>query len=62
PLIKVMNLVALLLVPIVITPRSDGVLATITLTAAAALAFSIWWSKRATMSEGLMAAQADDGG
>jgi K(+)-stimulated pyrophosphate-energized sodium pump len=56
PLIKVMNLVALLLAPVVITPRPIGVLLTITLVSVAALAFSVWWSKRASFSSALTAA------
>ena len=49
PLIKVMNLVALLLVPVVITPRSDATLIVITVLAALAIAVAIWWSKRSGM-------------
>ena len=40
------------------TVRQDGVLATITGVCVAALAFSIWWSKRSSMSEGMVAAGA----
>ncbi|MFN3730338.1 MAG: sodium/proton-translocating pyrophosphatase [Fimbriimonadaceae bacterium] len=58
PLIKVMNLVALLLVPVVIMPFNDGVLAVITGASLAALAFSIWWSKRGSLSTSLDAAMA----
>lgn len=53
PLIKVMNLVALLLATVIITPFSNGVLITVTLVAVAALAFSVWWSKRASFSSAL---------
>lgn len=53
PLIKVMNLVALLLAPIVIQVRSDAAQIGITVTCVAALAFSIWWSKRGSMLEAL---------
>lgn len=56
PLIKVMNLVALLLAPIVIAPHSLGVQVGVTLVCVAALAFSIWWSKRGSMASGLEAA------
>ncbi len=53
PLIKVMNLVALLIAPQVIRPWAQGTLITITLVAAAALLVAIWWSKRGSMSDGL---------
>ena len=56
PLIKVMNLVALLLAPVVILPLGDGVLIAITLVAAAALAGAIWWSKRTGMGAALKSA------
>ena len=55
PLIKVMNLVALLLAPVVIKPYGDGVLSVITIACLAALVFSIWWSKRSSLSDGLSA-------
>lgn len=61
PLIKVMNLVALLLAPVIIKPLGNPVLIVITVVCIAALAFSIWWSKRGSMSDGLNQAQ-DDGG
>ena len=50
PLIKVMNLVALLLAPIVIKPFGDTTLAIITITALALLAFAIVQSKRGSLS------------
>jgi K(+)-stimulated pyrophosphate-energized sodium pump len=53
PLIKVMNLVALLLAAMIIQPLSSGVLIGITLAAVVLLAFSIWWSKRASFSSAL---------
>ncbi|HZH98167.1 MAG TPA: sodium/proton-translocating pyrophosphatase, partial [Fimbriimonadaceae bacterium] len=56
PLIKVMNLVALLIAPIVIMPLTNSVLIIITLSSLAFLAFSIWWSKRGSMSSALVAA------
>ncbi|HVL38673.1 MAG TPA: sodium/proton-translocating pyrophosphatase, partial [Fimbriimonadaceae bacterium] len=56
PLIKVMNLVALLLAPVVIQPFGDSTLATITIVCLVALAFSIWWSKRSSMSTAMEAA------
>ncbi len=58
PLIKVMNLVALLLAPIVIKPRSDGVLITITVIAIIALAGAIWWSKRGSMGSEMKSASS----
>ena len=51
PLIKVMNLVALLLAPTIIQPYPTPVLVTVTLSAVALLAFSIWNSKRTTVSD-----------
>ena len=62
PLIKVMNLVALLLAPIVIMPHSEATLIVITLAATAALAVAIWWSKRSGMAEGLKAGAAEAAG
>ncbi len=56
PLIKVMNLVALLLAPVVIKPMSDGVLIVITLVSAGAIVFAIWMSKRGSMSSRMQAA------
>jgi K(+)-stimulated pyrophosphate-energized sodium pump len=58
PLIKVMNLVALLLAPAVIQPYGDLTLGIITGVALFALIFSIWWSKRASLSTELQAAAA----
>ena len=60
PLIKVMNLVALLLAPVVIKPLSEGVLYTITACAAIALGIAIWWSKRGSLSEGLLATETEE--
>jgi len=59
PLIKVMNLVALLLAPVIIMPFGDGVLITVTALALAALTFSIYFSKKGSMSTSLMAAQSE---
>jgi K(+)-stimulated pyrophosphate-energized sodium pump len=56
PLIKVMNLVALLLAPVVIQPISDGWLIVITALAALALVGAIWWSKRSGMGAALKSA------
>jgi K(+)-stimulated pyrophosphate-energized sodium pump len=53
PLIKVMNLVALILAPIVILPLGNMTLAIITAACIFALAFSIWWSKRGSMSSAM---------
>jgi K(+)-stimulated pyrophosphate-energized sodium pump len=62
PLIKVMNLIALLMVPVIIQPYGTGVLVTITLVCVAALAFSTWWSKRSSMSTAMTVATAGGGG
>lgn len=59
PLIKVMNLVALLLAPFVIQARSDAMNAGITIACIIALAFSIWWSKRGSMSSAMAEATAE---
>jgi K(+)-stimulated pyrophosphate-energized sodium pump len=60
PLIKVMNLVALLLAPVIIsTDIKDGARIAITLLCLGALSFSIWWSKRGSMSTGLAAAHSE---
>lgn len=59
PLIKVMNLVALLLAPVIIMPFGTGILVAVTALAIAALAFSIWFSKKGSMSTALMAAQGE---
>ncbi|MBI1755983.1 MAG: sodium/proton-translocating pyrophosphatase [Fimbriimonas ginsengisoli] len=60
PLIKVMNLVALLLAPIYIRPFGNAVLVTVTVTAVALLAVSIWWSKRGSMSSALAEAKHEE--
>jgi K(+)-stimulated pyrophosphate-energized sodium pump len=56
PLIKVMNLVALLLAPVVIRPISDTWLILITLASAVAIVVAIWWSKRGSMGKSLKSA------
>ncbi|MBS1717951.1 MAG: sodium/proton-translocating pyrophosphatase [Armatimonadetes bacterium] len=53
PLIKVMNLVALLLAPVVIQPFPAATLIGITLACVVSLAFSIWWSGRTSMSDSM---------
>lgn len=53
PLIKVMNLVGLLFAPVFIQPLENGVLALITALCVAILAFSIWWSKRGSLSQSM---------
>ncbi len=58
PLIKVMNLVALLLAPVVIQPRPVAVQITISLVAAGLIAFAIYLSKRGSMGSSLEAAKA----
>lgn len=60
PLIKVMNLVALLIAPQVIRPLGDGVLITITLIALIALVIAIWWSKRGSMGDSMNAAANEE--
>ncbi|MGV3617027.1 MAG: sodium/proton-translocating pyrophosphatase [Fimbriimonas sp.] len=62
PLIKVMNLVALLLAPAIILPLSNGVLATITLVALAALVGAIMFSKKGSFSEELQKAAKEAAG
>lgn len=61
PLIKVMNLVALLLAPAVIAKQAPGVTIGITVFAAIMLIIAIWWSKRGGMGTGMTAAKADEG-
>jgi K(+)-stimulated pyrophosphate-energized sodium pump len=58
PLIKVMNLVALLLAPVVIMPHPAWVLITITAAAFVALAIAFWMSKRGSLSSELSAMTA----
>ncbi|HSI72602.1 MAG TPA: sodium/proton-translocating pyrophosphatase [Fimbriimonas sp.] len=57
PLIKVMNLVALLLAPAIIMPLPNSTLTIITVIALAALSFSIYMSKKGSMSTALVDAQ-----
>jgi len=59
PLIKVMNLVALLLAPIVVRPFGNGTLATITVVAVGLLAFAIIMSKQGSLSEEMQKASAE---
>ena len=56
PLIKVMNLVALLLAPVVIMPMETWVRVGITVVAAIAIGIAIWLSKRGSMSSALKSA------
>ena len=56
PLIKVMNLIALLLAPVIIMPLDTMVLATITVLSLAALAYAVWFSKRASIGSEMAAA------
>jgi K(+)-stimulated pyrophosphate-energized sodium pump len=58
PLIKVMNLVALLLAGVIIQPFGNGVLITVTLICVAALAFAVIMSKKGSLSADLQQAQA----
>ena len=50
PLIKVMNLVALILAPVVILPLSNTVLIVVTIGCLVVLGFSVYWSKRSSIS------------
>jgi K(+)-stimulated pyrophosphate-energized sodium pump len=58
PLIKVMNLIALLLVPVIIVPREMAVYGAITAVAALALIVSIVFSKRGSIGSEMAAASA----
>jgi K(+)-stimulated pyrophosphate-energized sodium pump len=60
PLIKVMNLVALLIVPVVILPLETPVLIAITAVCVVLLAISIIYSKKGSMSESFAAAGAGE--
>ncbi len=53
PLIKVMNLVALILAPVVILPLGNNVLIVVTIGCLLVLGFSVYWSKRSSMSTAL---------
>ncbi|CAN5361135.1 hypothetical protein BH11ARM1_BH11ARM1_07190 [soil metagenome] len=59
PLIKVMNLVALLMAPIVIQPHSTAVLVMVTVIAMVLLAISVYVSKKGSMSSAMQSAQAE---
>jgi len=59
PLIKVMNLVALLLAPIIIQPLDQTTLTIVASVAGALLVFSFWWSKRGSMGASLEAAKTE---
>lgn len=59
PLIKVMNLVALLVAPLVIQPMGDAVYTIVALVCAAAIAFAIHQSKKGSMSSEMQAAMED---
>ncbi|MBS1709184.1 MAG: sodium/proton-translocating pyrophosphatase [Armatimonadetes bacterium] len=60
PLIKVMNLVALLIAPQVIRPWPQSTLIAITLVALGALIVAVYWSKRGSMATGMQAAAAEE--
>jgi K(+)-stimulated pyrophosphate-energized sodium pump len=62
PLIKVMNLVALLLAPTVIMPFGNTTLVSITVVSVGLLAFSIYWSKKGSLSEDMAAITAANAG
>ncbi|AIE87874.1 H+ translocating pyrophosphate synthase [Fimbriimonas ginsengisoli Gsoil 348] len=59
PLIKVMNLVALLLAATIIRPFGTPVLVTVTVVCVGALVFSIYLSKKGSLSEDLQRAQKE---
>jgi K(+)-stimulated pyrophosphate-energized sodium pump len=61
PLIKVMNLVALLLAPVVVLPLGNSTLVLITLVAVGALAVSIAISKKGSMSSEMALAKQSEG-
>lgn len=61
PLIKVMNLVALLLAPAIIQVRPNGTLVLITAIALGALAVSIYFSKKGSMSSAMAEAKKEGG-
>lgn len=62
PLIKVMNLVALLIAPVVIMPMPQTATITVTLVAAAALVFAIYLSKKGSMGDSMEMAMSSTGG
>ncbi len=55
PLIKVMNLIALLLAPVIILPLDNQVLTIVTVSAVAALVFAFWMSKRGSIGSEMAA-------
>ncbi|MCC6402432.1 MAG: sodium/proton-translocating pyrophosphatase [Fimbriimonadaceae bacterium] len=59
PLIKVMNLIALLLVPAIIAPRGNTELIVITVAGLVALAVAIWMSKRGSLGSEMAAASGE---
>ena len=61
PLIKVMNLVALLLAPVVILPFGTPVLVGVTVVSVGLLAFAIYMSKKGSMSTAMMEATGGTG-
>jgi K(+)-stimulated pyrophosphate-energized sodium pump len=61
PLIKVMNLVALLLAPAVIAPMADWVRYVIVAVSIVALAIAVFWSKRGSMGAELAKTSGGEG-
>ena len=59
PLIKVMNLVALLIAPIVIMPLSNFVLSAVVVVCVILLAIAVWWSKRGSIGSELQKQAAE---
>jgi K(+)-stimulated pyrophosphate-energized sodium pump len=51
PLIKVMNLVAILLAPVLVHTPSDAASLLVSLVAIGLLGLAVWWSKRGALQE-----------
>ncbi|MBS1714431.1 MAG: sodium/proton-translocating pyrophosphatase [Armatimonadetes bacterium] len=60
PLIKVMNLIALLLAPVIIMPVPVAVSAGVTAVAVIALGYAVWYSKRGSFGSEMAAASGPD--
>ena len=54
-----MNLIALLLVPVIISPLGDMTLSIITGVAIIALGYAVWYSKRGSIGSEMAAAAAE---
>jgi len=62
PLIKVMNLVALLLAPVAITITNQTTIIVVTVLCVAALVLAFWWSKRASLASELTSVSGGQSG